>query len=160
MNIFENYLIKIKELVLTNANLLNIKDTNKFKGITAENPPSNFDYEISCNIALILAKINKTTPKDLASKIKKLLSEEIKDFSKIDIAGPGFLNIKLSNISLKKFVTEVIRTNKKYGANNKKKNTILNLFQLILLVLCMLVTVEGLYLVMFYPICLNLVAIQ
>ena len=121
MNIFENYLAKIKELVLTNANLLNINDTNKFKGITAENPPSNFDYEISCNIALILAKTNKTNPKDLASKIKKLLSEEIKDFSKIDIAGPGFLNIKLSNISLKKFVTEVIRTNKKYGSNNKKK---------------------------------------
>ena len=82
--------------------------------MTAESPPTNFDFDISLNICLTLAKINKQNPRELAEKIKKLLLSNIKDIDNIEIAGPGFLNIQLSNKAVKflliKFMKLINRT--------------------------------------------------
>ena len=45
---------------------------NYFKGITVESPPSEFNFDLSCNIALVLGQINKINPKNLAEEIKKV----------------------------------------------------------------------------------------
>ena len=71
MNIFEEYLNKISSLVLKNQKNLELSNFNNFKGITVESPPSEFNCDLSCNISLVLAKINKTNPTELANKIKK-----------------------------------------------------------------------------------------
>ena len=65
-----------------------------------EIPPDKFDYDLSSNLSLVLAKSNKTDPKNLAIKIKDLLIKKIDHFEKIDVAGPGFLNIRLSKEGL------------------------------------------------------------
>ena len=54
---------------------MDLKEFNKFKGIYFEIPPSNFDSDLSTNICMILAKINKLDPKKLAIKIKELIKE-------------------------------------------------------------------------------------
>ena len=56
---------------------------------------------LSSNISLVLAKINKLNSKNLANDIKDLLQKKINHFEKIDVAGPGFLNFKLSDFSEK-----------------------------------------------------------
>ena len=94
MNIFENYTQLITELVKKNKSKLKIKEINNFIGVTTENPPSNFDFDLSTNISLILAKINKLNPRELSNEIKELLMKELNDFSSIEVAGPGFLNLK------------------------------------------------------------------
>ena len=94
MNIFNLYSEIIKNLIIKNQKILNLKNLNDFKGVTVENPPEEFDYELSCNIGLILAKINKQNPKTLSTKIKEIILKEVKDISEIQIAGPGFLNLK------------------------------------------------------------------
>ena len=96
MNIFDKFSKEIKLLVLSNKKKLNLNNFNDFKGVAVENPPEEFDHDLSCNISLILAKLNKQNPKDLAEKIKLLLNFH-KDIKHIEIAGPGFLNIKLNN---------------------------------------------------------------
>ena len=73
MNIFEDYLDKIKKIVLKKRKELNIEDSSKFDRVVVEIPPANFDYDLSSNIAMILAKVNKSNPKELAIKIKDLL---------------------------------------------------------------------------------------
>jgi arginyl-tRNA synthetase len=70
MNIFDKFLDKIKPLILNNQNGLGITKINEFKGVTAESPPAEFDFDLSLNISLVLGKINKQNPKDLALKIK------------------------------------------------------------------------------------------
>ena len=122
MNIFENYLSIIIKSVEKNKKTLRIKKTNNFKGVTSESPPSNFDYDLSTNIALILGKVNNLNPKDLCKNIKEFLIKETKDFSKIDVAGPGFLNIKFTNETLKKIILNIIKENNKYGSSNQKDN--------------------------------------
>tara|TARA_A100000164_G_scaffold73221_1_gene61543 strand:+ start:807 stop:2531 length:1725 start_codon:yes stop_codon:yes gene_type:complete len=120
MNIFEEYLNKVNKVLEKNSKSLGLKELNSFKNISIEIPPSNFDYDLSCNASLVLSKLNKLNPIELSIKIKNLLSKEIKDFKKIEIAGPGFLNIGLSNEALIRIINEIFKGKKKYGA---KKST-------------------------------------
>ena len=91
MNIFEEYLNKITKLVLKNKIFLELENLNDFKGINVETPPLEFNYDLSCNICLVLGKINKKKPKELAEKLKVLILKNYKDFNKIEIAGQGSL---------------------------------------------------------------------
>ncbi len=122
MNIFEEYLNIIRNLILKNQKSLKIKNLNEFKGVIVEIPPSEFDYELSCNICLILGKINKINPKQLAKEVKDLIKNHLKEFSKVDVAGPGFLNLKLSNKSLIQNINNILENKSTYGkkkSNNK-----------------------------------------
>ena len=115
MNIFEKYLNKINHLVLENQKYLELSNLNEFKGIAVETPPPDFNFDLSCNISLVLGKINKTNPLKLASKIKELILNNLKDFENIEIAGPGFLNLKLSNDSIVSNVNEILANRETYG---------------------------------------------
>mgnify|MGYP003686764233 FL=1 len=73
MNIFDNFLVKIQNLILANIKELNLNNLNKFKGVVVESPPENFNFDLSSNVALILGKINKINPIELSKKIKLIL---------------------------------------------------------------------------------------
>ena len=74
MNIFDQYLEKIKKTLLDFSQNKDLILPESLNGITAETPPSKFDSDISTNVAMVLSKINKRSPIDLANT----LSEEIK----------------------------------------------------------------------------------
>ena len=123
MNIFDQYLDKIKEITLSLSKSGNIVLPDTLDGITAEIPPLKFDSDISTNVAMILSKINKKSPMDLAD----VLVNEIKKDQLIDnisIVKPGFINIKLKPIFWTNFIREIIKNSKSYGINSKenKKN--------------------------------------
>jgi len=65
---------------------------------------------------MVLGKSNKLKPKDLAEEIKKMFLKKIINFSAIEIAGPGFLNIKLSKTALIKNINSIIENNEVYGS--------------------------------------------
>jgi arginyl-tRNA synthetase len=122
MNIFEYYLKEIQYLVLNNKKYLKLEKIDNLKSINLEVPPDQFNFDLSCNIAMVLGKTNKVNPKDLAEKLKKILLEKISNFSNIEVAGPGFLNIKLSKTALVKIINSILENNKTYGSN-KSNNT-------------------------------------
>ncbi|MDA9623672.1 arginine--tRNA ligase [Pelagibacteraceae bacterium] len=123
MNIFEKFLINFKSQILENKNKLNLNNLNEFKGVVVEKPPVEFNFDLSCNISLILAKLNNQNPRELAIKIKSIF-EKNSEIDKIEIAGPGFLNIKLTNDSLIEIIKDIIKSKNNYGSkkNNKKYN--------------------------------------
>ena len=94
------------------------------KGINLEVPPEEFNFDLSCNIAMVLGKKNKINPKLLASKLKDIFLDKINNFSEIEIAGPGFLNIKLSKNALLNNINSILENNKFYGSskNNASYN--------------------------------------
>ena len=122
MNIFEEYINKITALILKNQKLLKLDNLNNFKGIVVESPPVEFNFDLSCNAGLVLGKINKINPKELANKIKDLILKDLKDFEKIEIAGPGFLNLKLTNKSLISNINQILENRKSYGKKNSNNN--------------------------------------
>ena len=122
MNIFEEYINKITTLILKNQKLLKLDNLNNFKGIVVESPPVEFNFDLSCNAGLVLGKINKINPKELANKIKDLILKDLKDFEKIEIAGPGFLNLKLTNKFLISNINQILENRKSYGKKNSNNN--------------------------------------
>ncbi len=125
MNIFDNYLSEINKVILNNKDKLNLTNLENLNNINLEVPPEHFDFDLSTNISLVLAKQNKIDTKILAKTIKDLFIKRIKDFEKIEIAGPGFLNIKLSKEGLISNINNIFKNKKLYGS--KKSNESFNI---------------------------------
>ena len=66
MNIFDQYLEKIKKILLDLSKNNNLILPDSLEGITAEIPPAKFNSDISTNVAMFLSKINNKSPSDLA----------------------------------------------------------------------------------------------
>ena len=114
-DVFDNYLKKILNLVKKNQSKLEFKEINKFKGINLEIPPSNFDSDLSTNICMILGKLNNLDPKKLAVLVTELITKNISDFKKTEIAGPGFINIYLSNEALVSIIKDTFNEGKHFA---------------------------------------------
>ena len=124
MNIFNHYHKLISKIITKNNKFLKIKDKAQIKNFVVESPPVQFDCDLSCNISLVLAKDLGQNPRELAITLKDLFKKEIDDFEKIEIAGPGFLNINLNEKTIKKIIKDILLLNKKYGSTkqNQKYN--------------------------------------
>ena len=121
MNIFENYLAQINKIILESKDFLNLDNIDNLHDIILEIPPEHFNYDLSTNVCLVLAKANKTAPNKLALKIKNLLLDKINHFEKIDVAGPGFLNIKLSKQGIAENINEIIKNKENFGSKQTNK---------------------------------------
>ncbi|MDA9702704.1 arginine--tRNA ligase [Candidatus Pelagibacter sp.] len=123
MNIFEQYLDKIKEILSTLSLNGDLILPDSLNGITAEIPPSKFDSDISTNVAMVLSKINNKSPLDLASILAEKIKKEDKFIEEISVVKPGFINIKFKPIFWTNFIKEVIKNSKSFGTNkNIKRN--------------------------------------
>ena len=123
MNIFEQYLDKIKEILSTLSSNGDLILPDSLNGITAEIPPSKFDSDISTNVAMVLSKINNKSPLDLASILAEKIKKEDKFIEDIAVVKPGFINIKFKPIFWTNFIKEVIKNSKSFGTNkNIKRN--------------------------------------
>lgn len=79
--------------------------------------------DITTNIALRASKIVNEKPIEVANKLVEFLETEIAELvEKIEIAGPGLINIFLSNTARKNIISETLKAN-----NNFKINTDTNL---------------------------------
>ena len=117
MNIFEHHLSEIKKLILSNKKNLELNNVENLKNINLEIPPEQFNFDLSCNVAMVLGKTNKKNPNELALKLKNFFLEKISSFSEIKIAGPGFLNIKLSKSALLNNINLILENKNNYGSN-------------------------------------------
>ena len=122
MNILENYLKKIQNLIIANSSDLKIDSNTTFLGMVVELPPPEFNFDLSSNVALVLAKKTKQPPIKLAEDIKKLILKNFDDFCEINIAKPGFINLKFSTKTQQKLILSILESNKNYGSNNKKES--------------------------------------
>ncbi len=124
MNIFNYYHNLISKTLDKNKEILKIDDIKNIKNFVVESPPAQFNCDLSCNISLVLAKNIGQNPREIAATLKDLFKREINDFEKIEIAGPGFLNINLKEKTIKQIIKNIFLLDKKYGYSkqNKKYN--------------------------------------
>ena len=121
MNIFELYLDKIKSIIvdLNKNNQLEIPES--FNGINAEIPPPKFDCDISTNVAMVLSKINKTSPLELAEKLAPEIKNKDSEIETISVAKPGFINIKFKPFYWSNFIKNITDNADSFGINEKEK---------------------------------------
>ena len=83
MNLFLDYQKKIFNNLKSLEKKKVIKIPPNLKKFTVELPPQNQRADISCNVAMILAKFNNNSPFKLAEILKRHLLSNIKEFKSI-----------------------------------------------------------------------------
>jgi len=121
MNIFDDYLEKIKKTLIDLSKEDKIILPDSLDGINTEIPPLKFNCDISSNVAMFLAKINKKSPLDIAEEISTAIKKNDKTIETITIAKPGFINIKFNPIFWTNFIKIINKNSKTFGINNKEK---------------------------------------
>ena len=121
MNIFELYLDKIKSAIVELNKKGELIIPEAFKGINAEIPPVKFNCDISTNVAMVISKLNKKSPLDIAEKITPFLKDNDPLIETINVVKPGFINIKFKPKFWSNFIENIIVNSKSFGVNEKEK---------------------------------------
>ena len=121
MNIFDIYLDNIKKSLIDLSKEGLVKLPDSLDGINTEIPPEKFNCDISSNVGMVLSKINKKSPMDLAEIIIDRLKNNDPFIENISVVKPGFINIKLKPIFWTNFIQEIKKNSKNFGKNLKKQ---------------------------------------
>ncbi|MDD9332312.1 MAG: arginine--tRNA ligase [Bartonella sp.] len=117
MNVFKNFENKIKKLI----ELSDIKGKNgeilDLSKIVADPPRDSLHGDLSTNAAMVLAKSVGLNSRALAEKIIELFNNDqsVGDIDRIDIAGPGFINIKFKQSFWQNALKAMIEKGISYG---------------------------------------------
>lgn len=87
-------------------------DVSPDLSVSRTKDPSHGDF--ASNLAMVLAKPAKQSPRDLAAAIVNALPQT-SDIERVDIAGPGFINFYLSGASQASVVATVLESGEKFG---------------------------------------------
>jgi arginyl-tRNA synthetase len=82
--------------------------------ITVEPPRDASHGDVASNAAMVLAKEAKIAPRDLAGHFARLL-EDLPEVAKVDIAGPGFINLTLKPDFWPKLLKSVLEQGDAFG---------------------------------------------
>jgi len=93
--------------------------------VKIELPKEDKFGDLSTNVAFLLTKILKKKPLDIANQIAKILEED-KNFSKVEVAGAGFINIFLSKEFYKDVLEKINREKDEYGKAKEKDKGLVN----------------------------------
>ena len=98
-----------------------LQETTGEKDISLEFPENELFGDYSTNLALILAKEEGKNPKEIASKIVEKLEKDkelAEVVSKVEVAGPGFINFFLSEKALLDELVNIEKQQEKYGTSD------------------------------------------
>ena len=84
------------------------------RGVTVEPPRDAAHGDLATNAAMVLAKSAKTNPRALAEAIKPKL-EAIPAVTSVEVAGPGFINIRLKPDAWRDELRTILREGEEYG---------------------------------------------
>ncbi|MBK6658208.1 MAG: arginine--tRNA ligase [Proteobacteria bacterium] len=82
-----------------------------------ETPKLEAHGDFSTNVAMLLAKANRRAPRDLANELAQALAA-LPLFSRVEVAGPGFINFVLADDVVFDVVREVHDAGETYGRND------------------------------------------
>jgi len=92
-----------------------LKDVNLIFSI----PNISAHGDLSTNAAMLLTKKLKRNPKEIASEIINNLKYDEAKISKIEIAGPGFINFHFTPLFVSEIVKEIINEKEDFGKSEK-----------------------------------------
>jgi len=84
------------------------------KNVTVEPPRDPSHGDLATNAAMVLAKPAKTNPRTLAEAIRPKL-EALPPVTSVEVAGPGFINLRLTPDAWRDELRTIIREGEEYG---------------------------------------------
>lgn len=114
--IFEN---KIKSIVQSSGFVeFNDQVGGVIERINAEPPRDPAHGDIATNAAMVLAKAVKAKPREIAVRLALELERE-DEVSSVEVAGPGFVNIRLTDTFRAEFLKRVLLAGAGYGRSRE-----------------------------------------
>ena len=93
--------------------------------VTLEPPRDPAHGDLSTNAAMVLSKAAGMKPRDLAEKIVEKLGT-LDDVQAVDMAGPGFINLRVATSVLLGELLEIEQLGSEYGRSDKGKGVTVN----------------------------------
>lgn len=115
MNAVEQLQQSIKAALKAAIDQAGLVETGTEINIHLETPKDKANGDFATNIAMQLTKLAKKPPRAIAEVILAHLTTEGTDIEKIEIAGPGFMNITVRKDFLASVVTATFEQGENYG---------------------------------------------
>jgi arginyl-tRNA synthetase len=125
MNLFADFEVRIKDALETLDIVREKRDLVDFSRLTIEPPRDASHGDVATNAAMVLAKPLGTNPRALADIIAEKLKEDA-DVVDVTVAGPGFINIRLSQNYWQRLLASVILAGTDYGRSTVGKGKKVN----------------------------------
>lgn len=93
--------------------------------VTVEPPRDPSHGDLSTNAAMVLAKAAGQKPRDLAEKLATALAGNA-DIASTEVAGPGFLNLRLHSAFWQKRIGDILQAKEDYGNSDLGQNIKVN----------------------------------
>ena len=91
-----------------------------------ERPRDSSHGDWATNIAMTLARPLKSKPREIAERLRDAMKLDDAGVSKVDIAGPGFMNFWIDAGTIASGLRDIISANESYGRNNKGAGRVVN----------------------------------
>ena len=120
MNLISDFQLKVE------ASLKELKKSKKIilpetiNGLSIKIPPKGQKGDLACNVSMLLSKVNKKPPMEIAKLFKDYFLKNFPEVSEVHVAKPGFLNITFEISFWKFFLLNVIKLNSSYGSTKSK----------------------------------------
>jgi arginyl-tRNA synthetase len=122
MNAVEKIQHEIKNAFREAVLASGLADESAMPDIILETPKNKENGDYATNIAMQLTKIAKKPPRAIAEAILEKLETSSTSIKSVEIAGPGFINIKLKSDYLGEVVKTVLAQGADYGRSTYGKN--------------------------------------
>ena len=89
--------------------------------IDLERPRNPSHGDVTCNIALILSGKLGRPSRDIAVEIAASIEKDTAGIASIEVAGPGFLNFRLSAVTAASILDEIVAKNEGFGREDTRE---------------------------------------
>jgi arginyl-tRNA synthetase len=91
-----------------------------------ERPRETSHGDWATNLAMVLAKPLRSKPRDIADRLREAIDLERAGVSRIEVAGPGFMNFWLDAGRIARGLSEIIAADERYGQNDAGGGKVVN----------------------------------
>jgi arginyl-tRNA synthetase len=118
MNVLNQVKATVKAAIVDAVVAAGLVEATEVPEITLEVPKDKVHGDFATNIAMQLTRIAKQNPRQIAEKVIEHLHKEQAFIAEAEIAGPGFINLKMDKSYLYPIIGEVVALGDRYGEVN------------------------------------------
>ena len=125
MNLFSDIHMRVIKALDVLVRAGDLPEGLDFANVTVEPPRDPLHGDMATNAAMVLAKPSGQKPRDIALKLAEQLMSDGRIIA-ADVAGPGFLNLRLANDVWQGLIGQVLNMGQQYGTSSMGIGTMVN----------------------------------
>lgn len=118
MNVFAQVRDTLKTEIRRAVLKSGLADEEKVPEVVLERPKEKAHGDFATNMAMLLTRIARRSPRDIANSLVEHFDQRAAHVEKIEVAGPGFINFFLEKSALSPVVETILTQGDRYGTSD------------------------------------------